>query len=1230
MKPQLFIHKKLLCFGLLLCGVNIRAQQAQPLQVQPPQDSVVSRFIFVGDAGEFEGNTHPVMADIRRKAALTGKKADAVFFLGDNVYPVGLPAPGAKNFDAKKAILDSQWIDGLRAARQVVFIPGNHDWAKGRSYGLAQLLHQAQYINGLDNPQVRFLPENGCPGPEELDMGPNVTVVLMDSQWWLQQEGRPGPASDCECHTPDEVLLKLKDIVYRNRHKLLLFLSHHPFLSDGTHGGYFTWKQHIFPLTDANEALYIPLPVIGSLYPLVRGGFGNIQDLKHPLYKSFTEGVDTILSRHPYCIRLAGHEHGLQYLVKDSGHYLISGAGSKKTRLRRGPYSRFNATETGYCTLELHADGSVRLQFEGVEPGYDSSLFQSELPIFQPGREAVAAPAAEEFPANATLAPAPYYKAGAFKTWLLGSNYREEWTTDVTLPVINIRSEKGGLTPTQRGGGMQSRSLRLEDSSGREWVLRSIQKYPDKTLPEELRQTFVKDAIVDGISASYPYAALSVPPLAKAAGVPFLPSQLVYLPDDPALQQYRNDFGGNIYLFEAREPDGVDKTYNSSKVLAALRKDNDNEVNQKAVLRARLLDMYIMDFDRHEDQWRWFARETKEGKIYSPIPRDRDQAFFTSTGVLPHIISLPWLQPKFQGFRPKARNINTFNYNARYFDRLYLTELEEKDWRQAIDDFIPRMTDSVIADAMQQQPEAIRQQHAAGIANTLKERRQWLGEDALTYYRFISRTVEITGSDKREFFDVQATDSGWIRVRMYKISKTGKHDKKYDRLFDPSVTKELRLYGMDGDDLFRFGGKSASPIKLRVIGGTGSDTLYNNWAGKAPRWYDQSTEQNVALGNGRVKKSFTRDPAVHAYDPHSFRYNILAPLFSAAYNPDDGVFLGAGLRSTRQGFRKTPYAVRQSFIGNLAFATGAFNLRYDLDAIGILPLPFAVNKRMDLHFIAQFKAPDNIQNFFGLGNETAFPNKGDQKIAYYRSRFNLVETAALLRLKAGGKVSLLTGPLLQRYWIDEEDNEGKFITSPESGLDQEALFQTKSYWGWQFQAIIDNRNNTLMPSRGLYWNSYARFAGGLNAAAGSFQQYRTDLSVYTSFNTRATFVIAARIGAGTNHGRYEFFQAQYLSGPDNLRGYRKFRFGGETMLYNNIDIRLKLGEIKGYILPASAGLVFFHDVGRVWMPGEASGRWHNGYGGGIWLAPAGRYVVTGYYAWSKDGGLPNVSLGFQF
>ena len=101
-----------------------------------------------------------------------------------------------------------------------------------------------------------------------------------------------------------------------------------------------------------------------------------------------------------------------------------------------------------------------------------------------------------------------------------GENYRKEWSVDTKLPVIRLSSFRGGLVPIRQGGGNQTLSLRLKDQEGNEWVIRSVEKYPEAILPKILKKTFVRDIVTDAMSAQHPYSALVVPPIANAVGVP--------------------------------------------------------------------------------------------------------------------------------------------------------------------------------------------------------------------------------------------------------------------------------------------------------------------------------------------------------------------------------------------------------------------------------------------------------------------------------------------------------------------------------------------------------------------------------------------------------------------------------------------------------------------------------------------------------------------------------------
>lgn len=1191
-------------------------------------DNIAQRIFLVGDAGQMKGDTHPVCDWLKKHIDWNDIK-NTIIYLGDNVYPAGLPPEDSKNYDAAKRVLDYQVsvVEGKNA--KAFFVPGNHDWAEGRPGGLQQVRNQWRYINGLQLPNVQVLPANGCPGPVDVQVGDKVVVVFMDSQWWLQQSEKPGIESDCDCKNEDEVITALKDIISSYPGKLILVAMHHPFYSHGKHGGYFTLKQHIFPLTEANKRLYIPLPVIGSIYPIARGVFGNIQDTKHPKYKNMISRIEEVLKQHPNVIHAAGHEHALQFLKHDGISYIVSGSGSKTTQVKKGKNSLFAENENGFAVVEVTMDGKVSVKFytlasnDLLQPAYTAVL--NPLPVVTNIAENI-----QSFPDSVTVIASGKFRSSGFRNFLLGKNYREEWKTPIRVPVIDLGKEYGGLKPLKRGGGHQTKSLRLEDKTGKEYVLRSIEKaVTDAALPPDLRGTFAKDLISDGVSASYPYAALSVPALAEAVNVPHANPRLVYVPDDPRLGKFRTDFANTFCLIEERIPGDLKKSYSTDEMADKLEDDNDNALDQKALLRARLLDMFIMDFDRHEDQWRWGAADNGKGKTYYPIPRDRDQPFFISKGLLPSIARKPWISPQIQGFRSKAINIKTYNFNARNIDRAFLNELNEEDWKKAVDEFLSKMTDELIERALHQQPKEISSLPRNGeIIQKLKERRNYFAGEMMEYYRFLSKIVNVTGSDKKELFDITRNNAGSVLIRVFKITKEGEQSTKmYERKFDPATTKEIRLYGRGGEDKFVIHGKDDGEIKIRMIGGGGNDLYESNTSSPAAKniLYDVDTLENQVAGNDNIRKKLSVDPAVNKYERIYYVYDQNIPLVSVNYNPDDGLFLGASIKLIRHGFRKTPYKSIHQFAVNHALATRAYNFHWYSEFIG------ALGKKSDLLFDADIKAPHSTSNFFGYGNGSVYDKTKPGKFRYYRARYELGDISLLVRKNFSPSFNMTIGPTFQFFSLDADDNKSRFIDNTGSnGLDPNTLFRTQSFAGGILTLNIDNRNNKVLPSRGIDWQTSLKMLNGITDASRNVTQLRSDFSIFMSFSKQAGFVLTTRFGAGHNFGNFEFYQVQYLGGTDNLRGYRKYRFAGRSMAYNNTEIRVKLADFRTYLFPGSIGMLFFHDIGRIWVKNDPVNKWRSGYGGGLWFAPMRKLVITACYTASKEDRLPLITLGWQF
>ncbi len=825
-----------------------------------------------------------------------------------------------------------------------------------------------------------------------------------------------------------------------------------------------------------------------------------------------------------------------------------------------------------------------------------------------------------------SISPA-YDSVGGLHRMLFGESYRKLWAAPVKLKVFYLAKEKGGLTIEQMGGGLQTKSLRLKDGSGREWVLRTIQKYPERGLPPNLRATITKDILQDQVVTAHPYSSVTVPPLAEALGIPHANPQIVYVPDDPALGEYRKDFANSVFLFEEREPVDADRTDNTDKTQRKLEEDNDTRIDQQIVLRARLLDMLLGDWDRHEDQWRW-QREKDHKKVnYTPVPRDRDQVYYNTTGVFPWIISHQWLKSKFQGYHDHIRDIKGFNFNARYFDRYFLNGLSEEDWRKQVHYIQAILTDSLIRSSVMLMPDTIFKLSGEKIISAFIARRNGLEKDAVSYYKFLSIYVDIPASDKHELFDIQRQSNGMVDVSIYKTKKEGTvEDLLYKRVFDPAVTKEIRLYGLSGHDVFRVSGDASSPIRIRMIGGNDADSFIV--ADNVPRKgrlyvYDRSDETNYIPPKGSAKIRTSADTAVNSYDKRSFLFDRVGPLPSVQYNPDQGFMLRVNMMFEKQGFRKKPYAQQHQLIVSYVTGRQAFLLQYLADfkqAIG----------RNDLRVNILSRGPHNLSNFFGLGNESVFVNDDDKEITYYRNRYDLVNGDVRLYRNIGRGLTVSGGIAGQFYTSRAANNSRKFLGAYNAAFPDEHVFDDRLYAGLVTAIEADTRNNVMLPSRGLNWHTELTGMQQTNREHKRYGKLTSDFSFYVPLIGDSTLVMANRIAAGTTFGDPAYFQMMAIGGTQILRGFHTNRFIGKTAVYHNFELRLKLFDFTSYLFPGSVGMIGFNDLGRVWLPGQSSSRWHDGYGGGIYIIPVELFLIQAAVGISEEGALPYITAGFRF
>lgn len=827
---------------------------------------------------------------------------------------------------------------------------------------------------------------------------------------------------------------------------------------------------------------------------------------------------------------------------------------------------------------------------------------------------------------TAIIAP-EYDQVGVAHRFWLGDSYRKLYSTPVKMRLVDLSKEKGGLKVTKLGGGMQTQSLRMVDPQGREWVLRSIQKFPERSLPESLRKTIAKDIVQDQISIAHPFGALTVPTFNRVLGIPHAAPELVYVGDDLRFGEYRDIFKNRAYMFEPRMPFEDSKTDNTAKVIRKVLEDNDTQIDQKLTLSARLLDFTLGDWDRHEDNWRWDPEKEKGKKVYTPVPRDRDKVYYKTSGVFPLLLSYQWLKAHLQPFSPHIRNVIHWNFNARHFDRFFLNHLDRDAWKKEIESIQSVMSDSLINAAMLEMPDTIVALSAEEMVYNIKSRRDELLETGLSYYQSLARYVDIPLSAKSEFIEIDFEKDGSISLDVHNKKKDGSEGRRiFKRRFVPEETRELRIYGISGADEYRLKGAGKSTIKVRLIGGDQYDEFTSSKAfsdRKQVHIYDtKDPASNRFALEKRVRFHLKDDSAIHAYEYDSFVYDRKGVLVNLNYGIDRGLILGAGYLIENQGFRKKPFAYRHQFMAN--YLTGRESFMFDYQ--GIFKELIA---GQDLSVHISSLGPKNLSNFFGYGNQTIFEERNTRGVSYYRNRFDIVNAAVFLEKYLADDLKLFYGSSSEYYHSSASNNVGRYFEDFKAQNPDEPLYGSIFFTGVSLGIDYDTRDNVANAKSGVHFHSKIGWNAQLGGLARKYAAMESAFSFYkTLANNRVTF--ANRTGFETVWGDPYFYQHAQIGGETSLRGYNSRRFTGKTALYNNFETRLKLFSFASYLIPGTVGALGFYDIGRVWMPEETSDRWHMGYGGGLYFMPGDLLIIQGALGFSKEATLPYIRVGLSF
>jgi hypothetical protein len=776
---------------------------------------------------------------------------------------------------------------------------------------------------------------------------------------------------------------------------------------------------------------------------------------------------------------------------------------------------------------------------------------------------------------------------------------------------------------------MTTRTLHALGNDGKRYVCRSVEKYAGQGIIEELRGTIYEAILQDQISSFHPSGALVLPALLQSVGVLHVEPVLRVLPDDPRLAEFGDLLGGELVLIEERPDEGPDETpgfagsrriVNTSDFLEELEEDPRNQLDSRGYLTARLIDLLVGDRDKSVNNWWWARFDHGGGYEWRPIPRDRDQAFIQLDGAAKVLLRL--YEPRLVRFSQAVPNVAGVTRSAWDIDRPLLIGLERPVWDSVVTAVQHRLTDSVIATAVEHMPPEHVRLFGQKMTERLRARRDRLQEAADQLYRIVARYADVHATDVSERAVVDWTDDDHVSVTVFTAAPDAvpRGESVYlTRSFDRRETREIRLYLHGGDDRVVVRGNGRNNVKLRIVGGGGTDELVDSSAvgGRRIYFYDAGGRTNLAPGSGVV---LVRRDAPH---PQSWgETGPLSPDWGAKWLPrpafpytsDLGILIYAGATRTTYGFLKDPN--KSTLLLGAGFAPRDAKYVADLvyQARDVVP---GVHGSFELGY-----SGIETLHFYGFGNDTEETESRD----FYKLRRGRLLVRPSLTTSLAQQVEL---DFALRFEASETD------TLPD---EPNLVSQTRPYGvgrflhaGAEVAVRLDTRDSPGAATRGILVAGGAQFFPALlDVDQGNFGKVTGSASVYLPFSHSGNQTLALGIAAEKLWGNYPFYEAAFLGGPHMLRGFRTERFAGDAALLGRAEFRVLLGHL-GLLVPWDVGVFAFADAGRVYEAGASPGGWHVSAGGGIWGAPLYREFTGNItLATSSEGIALYIGSGFGF
>ncbi|GAA3512516.1 metallophosphoesterase [Aquimarina addita] len=1224
---------------LILHGcATYKPQQKSEEQLMPSLSKKVKHtFYLVGGYGNQQReDVSESLSELLSEELAKADKKSTLLFLGDNI--------SEKEKEKKKdfALLDEQLAFAKGFKGEMIFTHGVNEWKDAK---IDEMEEYEDYIEKNTAADAEFKEKNGCP-LEHIVVNDQLDMIIVNSYWFITNWDRVEEINKkcSNINTRRRFAEELEGYINDAQDKNILIVMHHPIFSNGVNAGHETLGSHL-----------LPVPVLGSVIDEVKDLSSLSKDqLDFPRYRYLRILVSSIAQKSDRVTVASGHEESLQYLSGGGIHQIISGSfGNASATYRTNGFihapggtlkynGKFTYGSKGFAKLEYYEDGSSSVSFitPNQKEEYNFDVLTPLKTYEDYNFDTSTYPAEKK--AVIIEDDASLEKSG-FYTFLWGERYRSYFNKEVTVPVALLDTLYGGLTVEKRGGGHQSNSLRLVDSQNREYAMRSLKKEALKFLTQKIQgisydtqdyeNTLTEDLVSDFFTTAHPFMQMVINDMADKLDINHSETNLFYVPKQNRLGVYNEGYGDELYYIERRpseeqnkyegyrraipDVDGKVSDFESTTdVLEKIKEDESYVVAQKAYIRARIFDMLIGDWDRHQDQWRWveYDKDDKDEKLFIPVARDRDNTFSKYDGIaIPFIKTFSPPTRLWQSYGPKIKSVKWFNAEGHNLDQTFITKYGVDAWIEEAKFIQENLSEGSVDEAFKNLPVEIQDDVTNEIKNNLKQRLKDIDQYAKEYATYLNKTAVVSGTHKDDIFEITRMPEGKTRIVGKRNLKEKENKVFYDRVFDKNENKTILIYGLNDDDTFIVNGDGDSYSKIKIIGGYGTD-VYKIENKRSIKVYDWEFEKSD-FTKKKPAKQLTNLYETNTLHWRYFQedYNIIMP--TIGLRNDDGLFLGLRNTYTKFGIHGDGKDFKQqhTFGGNYFFTFQGFDLSYKGVFANIFP-----NWNFTLN--GYYTSDGYANNFFGFGNETE-NLEDDFNQDFNRSQMEQIKVDASVSYR-----SLYFKALFESITVN--DDPDRFVNQMNVNP---LVFEAQSFAGVETGFSFDSQNAFDFPTKSLTFKLYGGYKKNLQNSENEFGYASFTLGGSHQLIPSGHLVLGTKAEIMANIGSdYFYYHAPSIGGDNGLRGFRNERFTGEQYFYQTTDLKLRIKRFVTSVFPVTFGTFGGFDYGRVWIDNQNSNQWHTSYGGGLWLSGADTFAFRLGMFGSEEGFQIQGGFGFEF